>query len=87
MSEFSAEGKYSGDRQDSGDRQGDKRKCGQRGGVAAGRSHSPHGPQRGPSRWSASVLLTRLIPVLCQPLGSSLPILYQAPESYTGLED
>lgn len=60
MCKFSAEGKYSGDRQ------GEERKYGQLAGVAADSSHSPCGPQSGPSRWSESVLETRLIPVLCQ---------------------
>lgn len=41
MCKFSAEGKYSGDRQ------GDERKYGQLAGVAADSSHSPCGPQRG----------------------------------------
>ena len=50
MSKFSAEGKYSGDRQ------GDKGKYGQRVGVAAGSSHNPRGPHSGHSGWSESVL-------------------------------
>lgn len=51
MSKFSADGKYSGDRQ------GDKRKHGQLVGVAAGSCHSPCGP------WKWAFWVERVSPI------------------------